>query len=89
SLSTPPPGGGFWGGGGGGGGGPPPHKGGPTRPDRPNCSSQWSETAHLLPLGFRRSGHGSVATRGMGKLAPVLGCTHLPGRVPDLLVEAV
>ncbi|MXX23888.1 MAG: hypothetical protein F4Z82_00370, partial [Caldilineaceae bacterium SB0668_bin_21] len=37
----PPPPGPRAGGGGGGGGPPPPHKGGPTRPDRPNCSGQW------------------------------------------------
>ncbi len=27
--------------GGGVAGAPPPHKGGPNRPDRPNCSGQW------------------------------------------------
>ena len=46
-----------------------------------NCSGQWSETAHLLPQSIGRTGHASVAIRGMGKFVAILGCTHadLPG----------
>ncbi|MDE0463633.1 MAG: hypothetical protein OXH93_14550, partial [Caldilineaceae bacterium] len=60
----------------------PPHKGGPTRPDRPNCSGQW-----LVVSGqrwrftyFRVEGGLDMAPllhEGRGSFALVLGCTFL------------
>ena len=65
--------------GGGVAGAEPPHKGGPNRPDRPKlqlsvASGQWSEAAlSLLEFG-RETGCGQVASRGIRKYDPILGC---------------
>ncbi len=44
-------------------------------PTAQNCSGQWSEEALHLLQGRKRTGHGFVATRGTGKITPILGCT--------------
>jgi len=55
----------------------PPHKGGPNRPDRPNCSGQLSEIAIPLPQNLSRRGDGWCGAESMLEFASILGCTRL------------
>ncbi|MDE0464840.1 MAG: hypothetical protein OXH93_20645, partial [Caldilineaceae bacterium] len=46
-------------------------------PTAQNCSGQWSEAALPLRQSLTRTGNHSVATRGIGKFTPFLGCTPI------------